>query len=262
MPPELSATNAIDRLVDAVKKLPDQFFQPLPREVISYWLEGSYTGGIAASVAYDQLGWALMMRGFYRYKVNMSEKGKKPWLSHRGYCVIDLYNGEVRCHGIRVHTSDAWEKFMPKCDHPLLWKSEVSAIRAGEPRVRLICALRLLETKKWQGSPGITGAFDACWTETLDKETYDNPKECAIAISYIASHFEQDWHKIKDAVRGLSQKDEEDLPGEVFSGFMVYANADDPVALVGDFITFGVPTVSATTMHGSIEFTRIDRAVL
>jgi hypothetical protein len=124
--------------------VPQQFFQPLPREVIRYWLEGNYTGGIAPSVAYDQLGWALMFRGFYRYQLS----APKAQNSHRGYCVIDLQNGEICCYGVRLFSASSQWKEIADYVHPFLWKSEAGTIRAGRSSARLSCALRTLATRR------------------------------------------------------------------------------------------------------------------
>jgi hypothetical protein len=230
--------------LDSVKDRPRQFFQPLPREVIRYWLEGSYTGGIAPSIAYDQLGWALMLRGFYRYRVSTT---KVP-VSHRGYCVIDLQNGEICCRGIRVYSDAAEWDGIANNIHPFLWKSEVSTIRAGRSRARLSCAQRLLATKEWRALPLTSNLLSS-------KDPTETTDEQKAAIDYIAAtRFDQDWEAINGSIKVVKQDSQ-----EIFSGFMVYAmvpRAEDSVKLQGDFNTFGVAGV-----HGQLEFTRIDDAV-
>lgn len=184
-----------------------QFFQPLPREVIRYWLEGNYTGGIAPSIAYYQLGWALMLRGFYRYRVSTT---KTP-VSHRGYCVIDLQNGEICCRGIRVYSDAAQWDGIANNIHPFLWKSEVSTIRAGRSRARLSCAQRLLTTKEWRALPLSSSLLSP-------KDPIETTDEQEAAIDYIATRFDQDWETINGSIKVVEEDSQ-----EIFSGFMVYA---------------------------------------
>jgi hypothetical protein len=200
-------SQTIDDLITAVRELPRQFFAPLPTAIIRYWLDGKYAGGLAPSVAYEELGWALMVRGFYRYKVEVSNGGQLK-LSHRGYSVIDLQDGDIVCKGIRVKSNDPWKKYLG-WEYPFLWKSDVSAIRSnpGERSARLTCALRLLATDKWKGTSGIATAFKNLWSggggpnkEAPDQDDDVERKEQSIAIPYMARRLDEDWHKIKKEI--------------------------------------------------------------
>lgn len=244
----------ISDLMAAVASLPRQFFEPLPTAVVRYWLEGKYAGGLAPSVSYEELGWALMVRGFYRYTVVVNSS-----FSHRGYAVIDLHEGDIQCRGIRVKSEEALWGAYKGYKHPLLWRSDVSAIRTtpGSRDARLTCALRLLPTDDWHGTLPIPESFEACWktvggAPNVPDSAMERMEE-AIAIPYLASQFEKDWHQTKDSLK----------PGATgghaagdFSGFMVniaVPSGGQPVEFEGEYSAFG-----NSQAHGKVKFARID----
>lgn len=282
-------SGAIENLTEVVRNLPRHlFFQPVPHEVIDLWLEGKYAGGLSPSVAYDQLGWALMVRGFYRYKVTERKKkapaqkkkaiprkkkapaknvktGDKAKLIHRGYCVIDLNDGEICFKGIRLE-SPGWE--FENEYHPLLWKSDASAIRqpssGRKKHARLTCAYRLLNVDHHRNDLEVSEVLKA-FASISDPR--DSEKEVSMAIPYLALHFDQDWQRILDVVRLAEVNGPETIsvpavPEAIFAGFTVTVDAPDTpeadkVELIGDYSTFGEHNLS-----GSVTFQRIDHAIL
>jgi hypothetical protein len=261
--------NPVDRLVRAVKKLPAQFFKPLPDEVILHWLEGTYSSGIAPSVAYDQLGWALMVRGFYRYLVQDTDaSGAATTPSHRGYSVIDLVDGELQCHGIRVYSSEEW-KPLDAYEHPLLWKSDASSIRKSPTRHKatITCAYRLLFTDAWHGKTHIAKAFHDLWGPKKGKPKFDRCVRCdrrerareqALAIAYLSTDFQRDWNCVNDFVKN-NKAASPDKAGEYIGGFSMDASVPAggrSVKLSGKYLSVG------KKVPAKITFERIDHQVL
>ena len=73
-------------------------FQPLPREVIDYWIEGRYAALLALPWPMNNLAGRRWCGGFYRYDVTVEQKTKTKaktttLVLQRGYCVVDLYGG-------------------------------------------------------------------------------------------------------------------------------------------------------------------------
>jgi hypothetical protein len=241
--------------ITSKNEIPAHLLKPLPMEVIRYWLEGSYSGGLAPSVTYDQLGWALMIRGFYHYEVRQFENAGYNKFSHRGYSIIDLKEGEIYGYGVRLCSGDQWGKIRD-FEYPLLWKSEASAIRPSSTKSQatISCAYRLLVTETWSGASKIPTAFRSrAWKRKKIGPEIPVPQEQAIAIDYLVKDFESDWNRVNDTVKNSSKPQE----GEFIGGFAVEAKvpaSGAPVQLQGTFSTVGLSTVVA----GQVTYTRID----
>lgn len=92
----------------------------VPPEIIDSWIRGEYLIGTRRGTGYDFIGWALMLRGFYRYEVHKSAPNAEPsaamqseqpeilgpsdTLTHCGYCAVDLLEGDLFFSGLRLHT--------------------------------------------------------------------------------------------------------------------------------------------------------------
>lgn len=109
-------------------------FSPVPLDMIKAWLKGEYLIGQNESIGYELLGWALVLRGLYVYavvpanenttnsEVDKNTKGQfeekeNIWkqASHCGICKIDIKDGDITYHGVRLGVMDkksANEKLM------------------------------------------------------------------------------------------------------------------------------------------------------
>lgn len=103
-------------------------FSPIPRDVISSWLQGNYLIGGSESVGYENIGYSLMMRGTYVYKVFV-KTGNVEGVSHAGLCLIDLKDGDLTFQGVRLFTNEIFHKdFKRDKFTPIFWNSIFSKI--------------------------------------------------------------------------------------------------------------------------------------
>ncbi len=187
-----------------MQQLGNQFFQPIPSDVVRFWQDGKYSGGLQRSVEYDRIGWALMLRGIYMYETKDHHGVAEPEPTHRGFGIFDLYDGELRCYGIRVWTGADWDP-LQKIQHPLLWRSDVCAIQLDsvENQARLRCVYRLLcpienfdrEPKSGSYEESVK-VFRDCWQgESMSPKDNSaiHAAETGTAVSYLTKCFERDW---------------------------------------------------------------------
>lgn len=195
---------------DGMKGVGDPFFQPLPSDVVRFWQEGKYSGGLQRSVEYDRLGWALMLRGIYTYETEDDLGVRGPKQTHRGFGMFDLYDGELRCYGIRVWTGASWDP-LKELQHPLLWRSDVCAIQTDpvDNKARLRCVYRLLcpyQGKKYRKlGKEMHNAFDVfknLWDNRnrSRKNPQNVPGEAGWAVTYLTKYFERDWGPMRSLV--------------------------------------------------------------
>jgi hypothetical protein len=81
-------------------------FDMIPVDLIESWIRGEYLLGTARTVGYDYIGWSLFARGYYRYRVDGERGGGEPNLVSKGFCIIDVRDGELALWGIRTETND------------------------------------------------------------------------------------------------------------------------------------------------------------
>ncbi len=179
----------------------------LPSEVIDQWLEGKYTGGPSRTLAYDRLGWALMLRGMYEYEIRADNGNGKIVVTHRGYCILDLYGGELRCYGIRVYTGDRWDAYLHYQPHPCFWSSEVCHIKPHSTHegARLTCLYYLLLPGDWQGVDHSLDEFHDVWSNKLqgvaDPSNEIRQREARAAANYFSNQYMTDHRKTWDCVK-------------------------------------------------------------
>ncbi len=189
-------------------------FDPLPREVVELWLEGKYANGPQRTTDYARLGWALMLRGYYRYQIFGDDDLTTVDYSQltplqRGYCIFDLVRGELKCWGIRVMTSREW-RAVSLVPHPLLWKSTTCDVKtdASGDSAYLDCMYRMVVPRL---IPLADDASQKRWdpfnrdSAPLRQGITDREKEASTAVEYLRGFFDRDWKTHKESVRGPSK---------------------------------------------------------
>ncbi len=113
------------------------FLYVLPPEIIDAWFKGEYAFGTGSRTTYNELGWMLMARGFYHYKVQPGDMN----LSNGGCCIIDFQDGELCTFGLRLYNGRKYKGKTPKV--PSLWHSVFSKMITTASGTDLYTAYRL-----------------------------------------------------------------------------------------------------------------------
>jgi hypothetical protein len=191
----------------SLSKFPQPLTTLLPREVINLWLDGKYSTGPQRSVAYDRLGWSLMLRGLYRYEILAVDDSHFPPTTHRGYCIFDLYDGEMICYGIRVYTGPQWDSYLHHQPHPLFWYSDVCHIKPHKTHegAKFTCQYRLLLPGRWEGAKDSLNPFRNLWGEAMTAPPQlaasQRGPEAQAAAEYFAQAFSSDLARTRDFVQ-------------------------------------------------------------
>ena len=98
----------------------------IPSEFLDAWMRGQYVIG-PRTLDYQYAGFALILRGFYRYDVQpKSASGGELKGAFGGYAAAYLKNNELNFAGFRVYENGNSE------DIPLFWKSVFSRFHSNE----------------------------------------------------------------------------------------------------------------------------------
>lgn len=182
---------------------PAKFYDLLPRDIIDHWLDGRYSLGPHRTITYDALGWALMLRGFYRYEA-FDEKNN---LTHWGYEFIDLEGGEIYSGGVRLWSANA----IAAPNHPYIWRSEMCKIDLTREHPRFLCAYRLVyldkdkppvtdsEKKLEEIHKGFSECFPTAGASMPGKNDLQDEPLRSCSLNYLAHNFDADWRAIKEA---------------------------------------------------------------
>lgn len=105
-----------------------QVYRLLPRQVIRYWIEGRFADPANRTPRYNKLGWTLLLRGFYWYRVDECDgQGAASKFNHAGFCVIDLDDADVYLGGIRLVSRYDGDTYT---FDPFIWRSTILRLTA------------------------------------------------------------------------------------------------------------------------------------
>ena len=94
----------------------------IPTEFVQAWRRGEYLLGAQNSLDYQYAGWALTLRGYYRYEVC----NKEEMLQFGGYTVVDVKRGDLYLAGIRFPIKPDQD------DRPIFWETVFSKFQDSE----------------------------------------------------------------------------------------------------------------------------------
>ena len=228
-------------------------FDVIPQQVLEYWLSGRYQLGGHRSLDYDLLGWGLMLRGLYKYRVLADERSDDGELqskfSHCGYCFLDFEGRGLYFGGIRLcSAAQMWEIRAPG-----YWRSHSARIHreAGEDyaltfdyRLATVVLENAKETHE-RVRQEVLGDRDVGCEEELTQE-----HEKA-AVSYLEKDFDEHWK--------LFGPSKTDILGLVHIGDLPRPT-NEALSFKGDYAIINrMQKRGDPAFTGSIEFKRILR---
>jgi hypothetical protein len=129
--------------VSAATPIPDPagfFLSPtkplISPDIIRAWTSKGYLVGERPSDGYEYIGYSLALCGIYKYATfawvpNAKKTGNDKVMTHFGYCMISLEDGQLRYGGVRLWTSHdkrVWKSKdgIKEICHPVYWQSVIS----------------------------------------------------------------------------------------------------------------------------------------